>query len=531
MYPRLIAVAVLVGVPLAVGADQSAALRPLSAVRLEGGAIPRTPASEQTPEAPAPLSPVPVTQIDAAQQHPELERRFSLELNGPQSVRELIDLLISEETRLSVVIDTSIDSQFQGQLRDMTIRQALDLIAEQSQIDYSIRGNVLRVFPRELETRLIPIDYVITDRTGSRSLSASSGASGAGGTGITGVDAALATGATPGGVTSNTRGGGSSAHVGGSDAPTFFDDLEAGVRALLSAEGVLNIDRTAGLLQITDRPSRLDRIEAYVETVMQRVTRQVMIEARVIEVELREQFKAGLNWNAIFRQAGNVLTFGQTLNPADGIFTLSGSIDDNFELLASLFEEQGKVNVLSSPRVAAMNNQTALIQAGTQEVFFTSTLQRDPQGIIVQTTETPQTVTIGVVLSVTPQISSDGIIHMSMNPSITDSTGFAVSPTGARVPIVSTRATDTLARVRDGETVVLGGLMQDRSGVTTVKVPLVGDIPLLGHFFKRTEKSLTKTDLVIMLTPRLMAPVDVSTATAREIRRLDAVQRDVGGPR
>jgi MSHA type pilus biogenesis protein MshL len=530
VYPRLIAVAILAGAPLAVGADQSPPLRPLSAVRLEGGAI-QTPERERPPQTPATLSPVPVTQLDTASQHPELERRFSLELDGPQSVRELIDLLISEETRLSVVIDPSIDAQFQGQLRDMTIREALDLIAEQARIDYSVRGNVLRVFPRELETRLIPIDYVITDRTGSRSLSASSGPSGAAGAGTAGGGVATAATAASGGATGSAGGGGSSAQVGGSDAPTFFDDLEAGVRALLSADGVLNVDRTAGLLQITDRTSRLDRIEAYVETVMQRVTRQVIIEARVIEVELREQFKAGLNWSAIFRHAGNALSFSQTLSPADGVFTLSGSIDDNFAALASFFEEQGKVNVLSSPRVAAMNNQTALIQAGTQEVFFTSTIQRDPQGIIVQTTETPQTVTIGVVLSVTPQISSDGIIHMSMNPSITESTGFAVSPTGSRVPIVSTRATDTLARVREGETIVLGGLMQDRSGVTAVKVPFIGDVPLLGHFFKRTEKSLTKTDLVIMLTPRLMGPTDVSTATAREIRRLDSAQGELGSSR
>jgi MSHA type pilus biogenesis protein MshL len=530
----LLAVAVLAVVPLAVGADQSSPLRPLAAVQIEGSAIRQVPPAQTPPTPPpssAPLSPVPVTQIDDAQQHPELDRRFSLELSGPQSVRDLIELLVSEDTRLSLYIDPSIEAQFQGQLRDMTIREALDLIAEHAGLDYVIRGNVLRVFPRELETRLIPIDYVITARSGSRSLSASSGASGAGATSGAGGGTAVAGGASGGGATGSAGGGGSSAQVGGSDAPNFFEDLEAGVRALLSADGVLNLDRTAGLIQVTDRTSRLDRIEAYVATVMQRVTRQVMIEARVIEVELREQFKAGLNWNAIFRQAGNALTFGQTLSPADGVFTLSGTIDDNFEILASFFKEQGTVNVLSSPRVAAMNNQTALIQAGTQEVFFTSTTQRDPQGIIVQQTETPQTVTIGVVLSVTPQISSDGIIHLSMNPSITDSTGVAISPTGAQVPIVNTRATDTLARVRDGETIVLGGLMQDRSGVTTVKVPFLGDVPLLGHFFKRTEKNLTKTDLVIMLTPTLMSQPDVSAATAREIRRIDAAQRDLGKSR
>src|SRR5688572_7222871 len=144
---------------------------------------------------------------------------------------------------------------------------------------------------------------------------------------------------------------------------------------------------------------------------MQRVTRQVRIEARVIEVELREEFQAGINWDAVFRLGASTLNIGQTL-PRSGSFTLGGNIDDNFTALVNLFKTQGDVNVRSSPSVLAMNNQPAVIQAGTLDVFFNSTTQRDPQGTIIQQTVTPQTVTVGVVLSVTAQISSDGIIHM-----------------------------------------------------------------------------------------------------------------------
>jgi MSHA biogenesis protein MshL len=528
VHLRLVVVAALAGAPIVVGADQ-APLRPLSAIQLEGGSAARQAPAQAPQTAPTPLAPVPVVRLDDTQQHPELGRRFSLELEGPQPVRDLIELLIAEETRLNLIIDPSIDAVFVGQLRDITIGEALDLIAEQANLDYSVRGNVIRVFPRELETRFWAIDYVITERQGSRGLSSSSGAGGTGTTGGGGTTTGAA-GAAGAGGSGTGAGAGSSAQVGSTDQPNFFDELEAGVRTLISSEGALNIDRTASLLQVTDRTSRLDRIDAYLEAVMQRVTRQVMIEARVIEVELRDRLQAGLNWNAIFRRAGSALSIGQTLAPP-GIFTLSGNIDDNFTFLASFFSEQGKVNVLQSPRVAAMNNQTALIQAGTQQVFFTSTTQRDPQGIIVQQTETPQTITVGVVLSVTPQISADGIIHLSMNPSITELAGTATSPLGATVPIVTQRATDTLVRVREGETIVLGGMMQDRSNLTTQKVPLLGDVPFVGHFFKRTDKTITKTDLVIMLTPTIMAPTDVPSQTSREIRRIDAAQRVVGKTR
>ena len=120
------------------------------------------------------------------------------------------------------------------------------------------------------------------------------------------------------------------------------------------------------------------------------------------------------------------------------------------------------------------------------------------------------------MLSVTSQISADGIIHMSINPSITEKTGQATSRLGDTVPIVSVRETDTLVRVRTGETIVIAGLMQDSSTLSNAKVPVVGDLPLVGGLFRRTERTRRKTDLVILLTPTIMGPGQVTANTASE---------------
>ena len=140
--------------------------------------------------------------------------------------------------------------------------------------------------------------------------------------------------------------------MSGTDSADLYADLAEGVKSLLSAEGRMNLDRTAALLQVTDRPSRLARVEQYLEAVMLRVTRQVQIEAKVIEVELRDEFSAGINWRAVLRRPdATIATASQTLAPAtSGGFTLALNVGD-FSALLNAFAAQGKVNVLSSPRI------------------------------------------------------------------------------------------------------------------------------------------------------------------------------------
>jgi MSHA biogenesis protein MshL len=520
----------LLGTPLAATPQQPGPLPPVGIVQ-GAGVVRPVPAPGTLQQPPAPLPPVAVTQLDDRQLHPELDgERISLTFAEPTPIIDILRVMVAD-TSLSLIPDPALDQTFIGELKNVTRREALDLMLEPLGLDYSIRGNVIRVFPRELETRLYSIDHVITQRAGSRGTGGGGvGAGGGFGTGAggVGVGAAPVGGAVGGGIAGGITGGGiggATASVGGSDAPDFFGELEEGVRNLLSAEGTLNIDRTAGVLQVTDRPSRLDRIGQYLDTVMLRVSRQVQIEARIVEVELNEEHSAGINWNRIFSALGGSLTLGQTLGGgASGGFTMSFAGGDTSVLLDA-FAQQGRVNVLSSPRVTAMNNQPAVMNIGTQRVFFTTTTQVGEQGQILQTTVTPQSVTEGVILSVTPQISADGIIHMSINPSVTENAGFATSRLGDVVPQLRVRQTDSLVRVRDGETIVIAGLMQDRASATTSKVPVMGDVPVVGSLFRRRQTTTQKTDLVILLTPRIMGPAQVADHTAREIRRIDSARQ------
>ncbi len=470
-----------------------------------------------------------VTQLDERQRLEDLDgHRFSLSFSEPVPVRDVFTLIV-RDTNFSLVSDPGLEQTFTGELKNVTLREALELILDPVGLDYSVDGNVIRVFRKRMETRIFEIDYVLTRRSGSRGLSATTGGGG-GGAAVGGVAGAAGTAATGGTVVGGAGGGGgvggSSASVSGTDAGDLFEDLSEGLATLMSEEGRFNLDRKAGLLQVTDFPDRLEKISLYVEAVQNRVHRQVQIQAHVIEVELREEFSAGINWSTVLRAAANSVTLGQSLTPSTtGAFTMGVNIRD-FTGLLTAFGTQGKVNVLSSPRVIAMHNEPAIMRVGTQDIFFVTTSQVDAEsGRILQTTVTPQPVTEGVVLSVTPHISGNGVINMSISPSITERLGQATSRLGDTVPIISVRETDTLVRVHQGDTIVIAGLMQDRLNISKSKVPLLGDVPIVGGLFRREEKSKRKTDLVILITPTVMTPGEIVSATARDRERLYEAQK------
>jgi type II secretory pathway component HofQ len=190
-------------------------------------------------------------------------------------------------------------------------------------------------------------------------------------------------------------------------------------------------------------------------------------------------------------------------------------IQGDFDGLLRAFAAQGRVTVLSSPRVVAMNNEPALMRIGTQDVFFVTTSQVDAvSGRMLQTTVAPQAITEGVGLSVTRQISADGFIHMNIVPSVTERTGQAVSRFGDVVPILSVREADTLVRLLEGETVVIAGLMQDIERSRSARVPVLGDLPVVGRLFRRDARRRTKTDLVILLTPTVLTPGQIAADAA-----------------
>jgi len=472
-----------------------------------------TQGSAQVPAPPVPLPPLAVTQLDERQAANDLDsaRPISLTLSDPTPITDLL-LVLVRDTRLSVVPDPDVEGMFRGDLKDVTLRQALEMILQPHGLDYSVQGNLIRVFRRRIETRIYDLNYVVTRRSGSRSLAASSSVAA-----VSGSNTAALADQNNLGVAS-----GSSAQVAGSDEGDLLSDLSAGIKTLLSTDGKFNLDRKAALLQVSDYPDRLDKVALYLDAVQNRATRQVSIQAKVIEVALKDEFSAGINWNLVIHRAGDSVSLTQKVVPtgAAGTFTAALNIKD-FTGLLNAFATQGKVNVVASPRVNALNNEPAIMRVGTQDVFFRTTSQVDTTtGRILQTTVEPQAITEGVVLSVTPQIAADGMINLSISPSLSERTGQAVSRFGDTVPILSVREADTLVRVHENETIVIAGLMEERASRDQSKVPVIGDLPGIGGLFRWDARSRRKTDLVILLTPTIMTPARTAQAAEAEQNRV-----------
>jgi type II secretory pathway component GspD/PulD (secretin) len=183
-----------------------------------------------------------------------------------------------------------------------------------------------------------------------------------------------------------------------------------------------------------------------------------------------------------------------------------GVADVGFAMLLDLLQAEGKLRTLSRPSVSTLNNQKAIIKVATDDVFFETNTVLTAQGI-AQTNVISRSVTIGVVLSVTPQIASDGYIIMDVHPTVTDSTSvrtFEAGGVSASRPVVDVRETNTVLRVKDGESIVIAGLVQRKSDRRVRKVPWLGSIPVLGVLFQQVKESSENTELVIKITPRIV---------------------------
>ena len=453
-----------------------------------------------------PLPPLPVVQLDetSRQDLDAITRSFLFTEELP--IRDLLMRLV-RDTDLSVVPDPDVEGTFVGELKNVTLRQALDLVLRPRELDYSVQGSFIRVFKRRMETRIFAVDYVPTRRVARRELTAN--ATGPGG------DLALVP---PGGSASRAAAGppvdGSWTQIAASEDGDLFRELAVGVRMLLSEQGKFNLDRKAALLQVTDLPDRLEKVAFYLDAVQTRVQRQVQIQALVIEVGLRDEFTSGIDWPALLRDMGASAGAEAAPTPTDGL-ALDLRVSNVDDLLRAL-SNQGTVTVVSNPRVVAMNSEPVVMRVGTRDIFFVTTSQMDTAGRVVQTTLTPQAVTEGLVLTVTPQISAGGIINMSINPSVTARTGEVTSRLGDTVPIVSVRETDTMVRVRQGETVVIAGLMlESRSRSRSRPGSLPPAEPPSGTRFRSSRPAArvpesgwqpSKTDLIILLTPTVVTP-------------------------
>lgn len=401
------------------------------------------PMQAQAPLRPGQLPTLPLTQLDDRTLAADLDNRaFTLTFAQPVAIPDLL-LLLVRGTSLSVVPDPGIAGTFIGELKNVTVRQALDLILPPLGLDYTVDGSIVRVFRREPETRLFDINYVATIRTGTAAVG-----------------------------TSDEEG--SFARVASTTSADVFADIAKGVQTLLSDRATFNVDRKAGLLQVTDFPERLERVALYLDAIHDRALRQVQIDARVIEVELNDPDAQTLDWDQLAQSSAQ--TSGASGPPRPVINGLR--VRDVGRFMAAL-AAQGTVTLLANPRVLVINNEPAVVHAGS-----------DPAGAGGDARSGEPDVT----LAVTPHIATDGMVMLSMSPMV----GVHSSDPDGKTPAVAVRELDTLARVADGETLVIAGFRRERE-VRERRVGLTG-----GWFGRSTVVTRKRVELVILLTPRIL---------------------------
>ncbi len=449
-----------------------------------------------------------VTEVEGKR---EPQRLYSFSLRDAD-IREVL-MAISKQTSFNVVVDPDVQGSVTVDLKNVTLSDALDTLTDLLNLSYKVKRNLIRVSLPKPETRIFSLQYVDLIRTGTSSTSAQIGAG-------RGEVAGGATGISTVSTTTSTD---------------LWTNIETGLGELISPEGQVVVDKQSGNILVTDLPKVLDRVANFLEAIEGSVQRQVLIEARIVEVILTGDYRFGIDWGAIAKAGalkgastfspGKI--FGQNLAPdVTGGFQLGVSSTD-FDTLLSVLEKQGEVNVLSTPRLATLNNQTALIRSATDEVFFETRIEETllgGGGIRETRTSTPRTVTIGVVLSITPQIGPDGSVTLHIRPTVTEKTGEATSPEGNTFPILDVREADMVVRARAGQVVVIGGLMQERKSDDESKIPFLGDLPGIGRLFRSTAQEVRKSELLILLRTTVLVGKKVDDIATRDLDKLKRVR-------
>lgn len=480
-------------------------------------------AAEQRP---SPLPELPVLQTENQAVPTAPRRLYSLSARDA-NIRDVL-LTFGKSTDIGLVLGPDVDGKVTVDLKQATLEEVLSALLSPIGLVFQREGNLVRVSKPQIATRIFTLNYIASTRSGTSSLSASGSTTGGG---ASGGQAAGAGGAPSGGGGGGSAAGGSTSSVSATDNVDLWSELQRTLTMFLSKEGSLVLNKTAGLIAVTDYPANTARVGQYIDLLQGSVQRQVMIEAKIVEVTLNKNFSAGIDWSqipyglslpflgAIKGALPNGAIASQSLATAGTAFQVGVATQTGFQTILRALDQQGKVSILSSPRVSTMNNQKAVIKVATDDVFFSQTTQRETLTGLVTQIVTPNTITEGIVLDVTPQIGDDAIT-MTIHPSISERLGQVTSPNGDVVPVIAVRATDTVVRVQDGQTVVIGGLMEQRSTRNRSGVPGLQRAPIVGRAFRNQDDQETKVELVILLTPTVIVGHRGNQLTPRELELL-----------
>lgn len=483
------------------------------------------------------------------------------------------DLLfaLARDAKVNVDIHPSISGTVTMNVRDQTLTEILDRVARQVDLRYELQGNSLSILPDVPYLKSYRVDYPNIQRNSAISINTSTnvastgaapGAAG-GGTGSNSSTSEIVSKsnnnfwdtlvnnvrdmlretdkvlpASPAGASPSANSSvptAAVAPVAGSAAaaPTAAAIPVAGRTIFREAASVMS-NAEAGYISVRATQSQHQKVQEFIDRVMRSARRQVLIEATIVEVDLSNRYQQGIDWSLI-KPGGTAYDSSFSVRPAgpsSGLqtgglistltsLTLNGpSVFKGYDLtgMLSMLESFGTLRVLSSPKISVLNNQSSVLKVVDNKVYFTlSVTAGTPASAGVAATPatyntTINTVPIGLLMSVTPQISESGEVILNLRPTISRITGYASDPSPAltlsgvsnRIPEVQTREMESVLRVQSGGVAILGGLMQDSRNNNSDEVPILNRLPGLGTLFKYRDEASKKTELVIFLRPTVL---------------------------
>ncbi|GGA82854.1 pilus (MSHA type) biogenesis protein MshL [Neiella marina] len=452
------------------------------------------------------------------------EIRFSIAADHVDAATFFASLV--DGTPYSAAIHPDVSGEVTLNLNQVTLQEALQVVQSMYGYDIQRTGNVLQVFPAELRTETFNINYLMLTRLGRSRTTINSSSL---------VDADSDSDSDSDSNSNSSSSNSSSSSGGGSSDATaaagtvihtysesdFWTELERSIRLMLGSAGdgraVISTPQS-GLLTVRAMPSELAQIRDFVNRLQNRVQRQVLLEAKILEVKLSDGYQQGINWTALasgsagFSGGFNGSLPGNEISQVvGGVFSI-GYESSNFEAVISMLNTQGNVNVLSSPRISAANNQKAVIKVGTDEYFVTEVSTTTTTGNATTTTPEVELTPFfeGIALDVTPQIDDLGAVLLHVHPSVTDISEqtkvINIFGDSLELPLAVSdiRETDTIVRANSGDVVVIGGLMSTLRTQADSKIPILGDIPLMGGLFTNKSEVEEKHELVILIRPTIV---------------------------
>ena len=490
--------------------------------------------------------------------------RFDLSVNNAAAAQ--VFLQIASGTSYNMLVSPDVSGQISVTLKDSTVLEAMESIRELFGYDYRVNGNRIFVYSNAVQTRLYRINYLPGRREGASDIRVTSSSLAKAGTGSNGTGSGSNSG---GGNSGNSGSGGTgssssraddSSHVRTTSDADFWQEVKLSLQTLIGQTGgrgvVLN--PAAGVIVVRATSAEQRQVDQYLKAIQLAVSRQVMIEAKIVEVSLSKDAQTGINWGAFGRilggslgvslgvaAPGTVLQTVGALSTSDGTTAQVGANinaspigrgfygvalqSSNFAALLNFLQTQGDVSVLSSPRIATLNNQKAVLKVGSDELYvtgITTTTTSSGTNSISTPTVNLQPFFSGIALDVTPQIDEQGNVILHVHPSVSAvverTKVIDLGSLGSyKLPLATSaiNETDSIVRVRDGQIVAIGGLMRqetraERSGVTGLS-----ELPMIGGLFRQTSDVTSKRELVILMRPTVIAedgswPQAMSEATA-----------------